>query len=165
MPGGPKDKALLGRKGQDSGRGYVDFLPGGGGGRRTRVECPATPPWGESGRNLRAHGAKGTGTQTLGLGHRTGEGGHRWHSRDSGLDAVLCDIQSSQRRSRKKEAPGGLRHVAGKGRGPVPWAVASPSSANRKGLGCESVKAMEPSTGRAVRSFQGLGWLRGSNVG
>lgn len=91
------------------------------------------------GAQLPLHGVRVGGTskhmgQRL-QGHRpwawgTGPGGgHRWHSRDSGLDAVLCDVQSSQSRSREKVAQGGLGHVAGKGLGPVPWAVASPSSA------------------------------------
>lgn len=71
---------------------------------------------------------KGYSDTDVGLGAQD-QRGHSWHSRGSGLDAVLCDVQSSQSRSRKKVAHGGLGHVAGKGRGPVPWAVASPSPA------------------------------------
>lgn len=162
--GGPKDKALLGRKGQGGGRGYVDFLPGGGGGRRTRVECPATPPWGEGGRNLQAHGAEGTGTQTLGLGHRTGgdtvatPGTLGWV-----LSCVIFRAAGvDPERRRHKGAAGTWQERAG-GLCPGQWPV--PALPIGRGLGYESVKAKEPRPGKAVRSFQGLGWLRGSNVG
>lgn len=52
-----------------------------------------------------------------------------------------------------------------KGQGRDPCGLCPAQWPVRRGLGCGSIKAEEPSPGKAMRGLQGLGWLRGSNKG
>lgn len=136
--GGSKDKALLGRKGQGSGKGYADFSPA----RRWWQECSywpqclATPPWLRPrlrvGGSLQAH-------QTHALGWGTGTGETQlplwglwaeWSFVMFGAASVDPERRCHMRLPR---AHGWERHGWGP-MGQMSCAVASPSSAESGGV-------------------------------